>query len=53
MTSPGQPRIGFTGRQPTIDYVTKDFAGFRQGMLNQIPLLPMHCKKGWEDSSVR
>jgi uncharacterized phage protein gp47/JayE len=28
-----------SGRQPRIDYVTKDYEGFKQGMLNQIPLL--------------
>ena len=27
------------GRQPVIDYVTKDYEGFQQAMLNQIPLL--------------
>ena len=33
------PRISTARRQPIIDYVTKDYEGFRQGMLNQIPLL--------------
>jgi uncharacterized phage protein gp47/JayE len=28
-----------SGRRPRVDYVTKDYEGFKQGMLNQIPLL--------------
>jgi len=44
MTQPLPPHIGelvtATGaKQPIIDYVTKDYAGFRQGMLDLIPLL--------------
>jgi hypothetical protein len=31
--------VNTAGAQPVIDYLTKDYAGFRQGMLNQIPLL--------------
>jgi hypothetical protein len=41
------PNLGVVGRQPVIDYVTKDYVGFRQGMLNQIPLL----LPGWTDRS--
>jgi uncharacterized phage protein gp47/JayE len=45
MAAPEPPRIVTVGRQPVIDYVTKDYAGFRQAMLNQIPLrLP-----AWKD----
>jgi hypothetical protein len=33
------PLLTASGQQPVIDYLTKDYAGFRQGMLNQIPLL--------------
>jgi predicted phage baseplate assembly protein len=41
------PRIVTLGGQPVIDYVTKDYAGFRQAMLDQIPLrLP-----AWKDRS--
>jgi hypothetical protein len=39
MSAPAPARIGAVGRQPVIDYLTKDYAGFRQGMLDQIPLL--------------
>src|SRR5512132_2898483 len=47
MAAPEPPRIVTVGRQPVIDYVTKDYAGFRQAMLNQIPLrLP-----AWKDRS--
>jgi hypothetical protein len=43
----GSPRFGSVGRQPVIDYLTKDYVGFRQGMLNRIPeLLP-----NWTDRS--
>jgi hypothetical protein len=45
--SPSQPRFGFVGRQPVIDYLTKDYVGFRQGMLDQIPLL----LPNWTDRS--
>jgi hypothetical protein len=41
------PRIIAAGGQPVIDYVTKDYAGFRQAMLDQIPLrMP-----AWKDRS--
>ena len=39
MASPGPLNVNTAGAQPVIDYLTKDYAGFRQGMLNQIPLL--------------
>jgi baseplate J-like protein len=39
MASPTPVRVNTAGAQPVIDYLTKDYAGFRQGMLNQIPLL--------------
>jgi hypothetical protein len=39
MASPGPVVVNTAGAQPVIDYLTKDYAGFRQGMLNQIPLL--------------
>ena len=39
MASPGPVSVSTAGAQPVIDYLTKDYAGFRQGMLNQIPLL--------------
>jgi uncharacterized phage protein gp47/JayE len=41
------PIIVSTGRRPIIDYVTKDYDGFRQAMLNQIPLL----LPNWTDRS--
>jgi hypothetical protein len=42
-----------TGRQPSIDYVTKDYEGFKQGMLNQIPLLlPDWTDRGEADFGV-
>src|SRR5205807_4046908 len=42
-----------TGRQPRIDYVTKDYEGFKQGMLNQIPLLlPDWTDRGEADFGV-
>ena len=44
MTTP-EPRIDAAGPQPSIDYLTKDYEGFKQGMLNQIPLL----LPGWTD----
>ena len=47
MAAPPPPRIVTVGRQPVIDYLTKDYAGFRQAMLDQIPLrLP-----AWKDRS--
>jgi len=47
MPSPGLVKISAAGRRPVIDYLTKDYAGFRQGMLNQIPLL----LPNWTDRS--
>jgi hypothetical protein len=42
-----------TGRQSRIDYVTKDYEGFKQGMLNQIPLLlPDWTDRGEADFGV-
>ena len=35
------------GRRPVIDYLTKDYEGFRQAMLGQIPLL----LPNWTDRS--
>ena len=39
MASTGPVVVNTAGAQPVVDYLTKDYAGFRQGMLNQIPLL--------------
>lgn len=47
MSAPSPPNIVQVGKQPIIDYVTKDYAGFRQGMLNLIPLL----LPNWTDRS--
>jgi hypothetical protein len=47
MSVPTPPRIGQVGKRPIIDYVTKDYEGFRQGMLAQIPLL----LPNWTDRS--
>lgn len=47
MTTPSPPTIVTTGRHPIIDYVTKDYDGFRQAMLDQIPLL----LPNWTDRS--
>ncbi len=41
------PQITTLRRQPIIDYVTKDYEGYRQAMLNQIPLL----LPNWTDRS--
>jgi uncharacterized phage protein gp47/JayE len=47
MPAPLPPRILQIGRRPIIDYVTKDYDGFREGMLALIPqLLP-----SWSDRS--
>jgi hypothetical protein len=45
--TPTPPRIVELGKRPIIDYVTKDYAGFRDGMLAQIPLL----LPSWTDRS--
>jgi hypothetical protein len=47
MAAPTPPKIVQLGKQPIIDYVTKDYAGFRQGMLDLIPLL----LPNWTDRS--
>jgi len=47
MASPEPATLITLRRQPVIDYVTKDYDGFRQGMLNQIPLL----LPNWTDRS--
>jgi hypothetical protein len=39
MSSPNPVVVNGSGRKPQIDYVTKDYDGFRQAMLSQIPLL--------------
>lgn len=47
MAVPERARLTAVGRQPVIDYVTKDYEGFKQAMLGQIPvLLP-----NWTDRS--
>ena len=47
MAAPEQARLAAVGRQPVIDYLTKDYEGFKQAMLGQIPvLLP-----NWTDRS--
>lgn len=47
MAAPEEARLVAVGRQPVIDYVTKDYEGFKQAMLGQIPvLLP-----NWTDRS--
>jgi hypothetical protein len=47
MATPEPARLTAVGRQPVIDYVTKDYEGFKQAMLGQIPvLLP-----NWNDRS--
>ena len=47
------PNIVQVGKQPVIDYVTKDFDGFRQGMLNLIPqLLPSWTDRSENDFGV-
>src|SRR5687767_9363902 len=52
-SSPPLPRFGVVGRQPVIDYLTKDYAGFRQGMLDQIPLrLPQWTDRSEADFGV-
>jgi hypothetical protein len=47
MTAPTPPKILQVGTRPIIDYLTKDYDGFREGMLALIPqLLP-----NWTDRS--
>src|SRR5665811_364150 len=53
MSSRGPVITNQAGRQPIIDYVTKDYDGFRQAMLNQIPLLLPNWKtRGESDFGV-
>jgi len=47
MSGAQPPKMKTLNRRPVIDYVTKDYEGFRQGMLNQIPLL----LPNWTDRS--
>src|SRR5215218_113000 len=39
MAPPEPPVVDTSGPHPVVDYVTKDYAGFRQAMLGQAPLL--------------
>lgn len=53
MATPPEPRIDTSGPRPVIDYMTKDYEGFKQGMLNQIPLLlPEWTDRGESDFGV-
>lgn len=53
MALPTPPTLTTVGRQRVIDYVTKDYEGFRQAMLNQIPLrLPNWTDRGESDFGV-
>ena len=53
MAAPERPQIGAVGRQPVIDYVTKDYEGFKQAMLGQIPvLLPNWTNRSESDFGV-
>lgn len=53
MSAPTPPKVVQLGKQPIIDYVTKDYAGFRQGMLDLIPLLlPDWTDRGESDFGV-
>jgi uncharacterized phage protein gp47/JayE len=53
MAPPTPPKLTTAGRQRVIDYVTKDYDGFRQAMLNQIPLrLPNWTDRGESDFGV-
>ena len=53
MASRGPVVANQSGRQPVIDYVTKDYDGFRQAMLGQIPLLlPNWRTRGESDFGV-
>jgi len=45
--TPSPPVVVELGKRPIIDYVTKDYVGFREGMLAQIPLL----LPNWTDRS--
>lgn len=45
--TPTPPVVVERAKRPIIDYVTKDYAGFRDGMLAQIPLL----LPNWTDRS--
>src|SRR4051812_44587271 len=53
MSNGGPAVANQAGRQPVIDYVTKDYDGFRQAMLSQIPLLlPNWKSRGESDFGV-
>src|SRR5690606_17433401 len=53
MASPTPPKISTVGRQRTIDYLTKHYEGFRQAMLNHIPLrLPQWTARNESDFGV-
>ncbi|HEX7843732.1 MAG TPA: putative baseplate assembly protein, partial [Kofleriaceae bacterium] len=53
MSIPTPPNIAQIGKQPIIDYVTRDYTGFRQGMLDLIPLLlPSWTDRGENDFGV-
>lgn len=53
MPAPTPPKILQVGKRPIIDYVTKDFDGFREGMLALIPqLLPSWSDRTESDFGV-
>jgi hypothetical protein len=53
MTLPAPPKIVQVGKRPIIDYVTKDYEGFKQGMLGLIPqLLPNWTDRTENDFGV-
>jgi uncharacterized phage protein gp47/JayE len=53
MAAPEPARLTAVGRQPVIDYVTKDYEGFKQAMLGQIPaLLPNWTNRSESDFGV-
>ena len=46
-------RVDTSGPRPVVDYLTKDYDGFRQAMLDQIPLrLPQWTDRGESDFGV-
>ena len=46
-------RVDTSGPRPVIDYLTKDYEGFRQAMLDQIPLrLPQWTDRSESDFGV-
>lgn len=53
MPTPTAPRIQQIGKRPIIDYVTKDYDGFRESMLALIPqLLPSWTDRSESDFGV-